>query len=180
MAPKAQTTKGKIREIIKFEKCWLQKTLSKKWKDKKMVENIFKSYIDPWARKIPWRRKWQPTLVGYQEYSSILAWQIPWTEEPGGLQFMGSQRVGRDGGTKWRQQQNSTFIRWNSAVKRMETRTHATRRKLDSIMPNEGSRKIPHTAWSIYMKCPEEANLQKQKVCQWLLGAWGRRKWSDC
>ena len=24
-------------------------------------------------------------------YSSILAWEIPWTEEPGGLQFMGSQ-----------------------------------------------------------------------------------------
>ena len=113
-------------------------------------------------------------------HSSTLAWQIPWTEEPGGLQSMGPQRAGRDGGTKWRQQQNSTFIRWNSAVKRMETRTHATRRKLDSIMPNEGSRRIPHTAWSIYMKCPEEANLQKQKVCQWLLGAWGSRKWSDC
>ena len=29
-------------------------------------------------------------------YSSILAWRIPWTEEPGGLQFMGSQRVGHD------------------------------------------------------------------------------------
>ena len=28
-------------------------------------------------------------------YSSILAWRIPWTEEPGGLQFMGSQRVGQ-------------------------------------------------------------------------------------
>ena len=27
-------------------------------------------------------------------YSSILAWKIAWTEEPGGLQFMGSQRVG--------------------------------------------------------------------------------------
>ena len=27
-------------------------------------------------------------------YSSNLAWRIPWTEEPGGLQFMGSQRVG--------------------------------------------------------------------------------------
>ena len=26
-------------------------------------------------------------------YSSILAWRIPWTEEPGGLQSMGSQRV---------------------------------------------------------------------------------------
>ena len=29
-------------------------------------------------------------------YSSILAWEIPWTEEPGGLQSMGSQRVGND------------------------------------------------------------------------------------
>ena len=29
-------------------------------------------------------------------YSSILAWRIPWTEEPGRLQFMGSQRVGHD------------------------------------------------------------------------------------
>ena len=28
--------------------------------------------------------------------SSILAWRIPWTEEAGGLQSMGSQRVGRD------------------------------------------------------------------------------------
>ena len=29
-------------------------------------------------------------------YSSTLAWKIPWTEEPGGLQSMGSQRVGHD------------------------------------------------------------------------------------
>ena len=29
-------------------------------------------------------------------HSSILAWDIPWTEEPGGLQSTGSQRVGRD------------------------------------------------------------------------------------
>ena len=29
-------------------------------------------------------------------HSSILAWQIPWTEEPGGLQSMGLQRVGHD------------------------------------------------------------------------------------
>ena len=28
-------------------------------------------------------------------HSSILAWEIPWTEEPGGLQFMGTQRVGQ-------------------------------------------------------------------------------------
>ena len=30
-------------------------------------------------------------------HSSILAWKIPWTEEPGGLQSMGSQRAEQDG-----------------------------------------------------------------------------------
>ena len=29
-------------------------------------------------------------------HSSILAWRIPWTEEPGGLQSIGSQRVGHN------------------------------------------------------------------------------------
>ena len=29
-------------------------------------------------------------------HSSILAWKILWTEEPGGLQLMGSQRIGHD------------------------------------------------------------------------------------
>ena len=33
-------------------------------------------------------------------HSSILAWKIPWTEEPGGLQFMGPQSVGHDSVTE--------------------------------------------------------------------------------
>ena len=37
-----------------------------------------------------------PLEQGVAIHSSILAWIIPWTEEPGGLQFMGSQRVGHD------------------------------------------------------------------------------------
>ena len=41
--------------------------------------------FDPWVGKIPWRRAWQPTPV-------FLPGEIPWTEEPGGLQSMGSQR----------------------------------------------------------------------------------------
>ena len=36
-------------------------------------------------------------------HSSILAWRIPWTEEPGGLQSMGSQRVGHNLATKQQQ-----------------------------------------------------------------------------
>ena len=47
------------------------------------VENLpaTQERFNPWVGKVPWRRAWQPTLV----------WRIPWTEEPGGLQSMGSQ-----------------------------------------------------------------------------------------
>ena len=45
--------------------------------------------FDSWLRKMPWRKKSQPTF-------SILAWEIPWTEKPGGLQSMVSQRVGHN------------------------------------------------------------------------------------
>ena len=38
-------------------------------------------------------------------HSSILAWKIPWTEEPDGLQSMGSQRVGHDLATKQDQEE---------------------------------------------------------------------------
>ena len=37
-----------------------------------------------------------PLEKGMANHSSILAWRIPWTEQPGGLQSMGSQRVGHD------------------------------------------------------------------------------------
>ena len=40
-----------------------------------------------------------PLDEGRATYSSILSWRIPWTEEPGGLQSMGSQRVGCDWAT---------------------------------------------------------------------------------
>ena len=40
---------------------------------------------------------WDDSLEkGMVTHSSILAWRIPWTEKPVGLQFMGSQRVGHD------------------------------------------------------------------------------------
>ena len=37
-----------------------------------------------------------PLQKGMAAHSSVLAWRIPWTEEPGGLQSIGSQRVGHD------------------------------------------------------------------------------------
>ena len=37
-----------------------------------------------------------PLEEGMAAHSSVLAWRIPWTEEPGGLQSLGSQREGHD------------------------------------------------------------------------------------
>ena len=48
--------------------------------------------------------------------SSILVWEIPWTEEPGGLQSMGSQRVEHDLVSKqqvsWGQESGSDLAGW--------------------------------------------------------------------
>ena len=42
-----------------------------------------------------------PLEEGMATHSNILAWRIPWTEEPGGLQSMGSERVEHDCATKY-------------------------------------------------------------------------------
>ena len=49
------------------------------------------------VRSLSWE---DPLEKGMATHSSILAWRIPWTEEPGGLQSMGSQRVRHDWVTK--------------------------------------------------------------------------------
>ena len=59
--------------------------------------------FDPWVGKIPWRRKWQPTLV-------FLPGKSHGQKSLVGLQSMGSQRVGHDLVTKQKQQKlNSSF-----------------------------------------------------------------------
>ena len=51
------------------------------------------------ARDVSWVGK-IPLEKAMAAHSSILAWEIPWTEEPGGLQSVGSQRVRHDGVTE--------------------------------------------------------------------------------
>ena len=46
---------------------------------------------ETWVRSLGWE---DPLEEGMAAHSSIYAWRILWTEEPGGLQFMGLQRVG--------------------------------------------------------------------------------------
>ena len=50
-----------------------------------------------------------PLEKGMVTHSSILAWEIPWTQEPGGLQSMGSQRVRHSWATRQQQQLKMTW-----------------------------------------------------------------------
>ena len=44
-------------------------------------------------RSLGWENSLEEDMA---THSSIVAWRIPWTEDPGGLQSMGSQRAGHD------------------------------------------------------------------------------------
>jgi len=48
---------------------------------------------ETWVLSLDWE---DPLEKEMATHSSTLAWKIPWTEEPGRLQTMGSQRVGHD------------------------------------------------------------------------------------
>ena len=57
-----------------------------------MVKNL-PATQETWVRSLGWG---DPLEKGIVTYSSILSWRIPWTEEPGRLQSMGSQRIGHN------------------------------------------------------------------------------------
>ena len=57
-----------------------------------MVKNL-PAMWETWVQSLDWEYPLEKEMAAL---SSILAWRIPWTEEPGGLQSMGLQRVGHD------------------------------------------------------------------------------------
>ena len=57
-----------------------------------MVKNLPVMW-DNWVQSLGWEDHLEEDMTSH---SSILAWRIPWTEEPGRPQSMGSQRVGHD------------------------------------------------------------------------------------
>ena len=62
------------------------------------------SLVSQTVKHLPTMKETQVQSLGWEDllekematHSSILAWKIPWTEKPGRLQSMGSQRVGHD------------------------------------------------------------------------------------
>ena len=57
-----------------------------------MVKNL-PAMWETWVHSLSWG---DPLEEGMATHSSILAWRSQWTEEPDGLQSIGSQRVGHD------------------------------------------------------------------------------------
>ena len=49
--------------------------------------------LETWVQSLGWK---DPQEKETATHSSVLAWRIPWTEEPGRLQSLGLQRVGHD------------------------------------------------------------------------------------
>ena len=91
-----ETEVGKGREgvlQVLFSFCCQSLTGTSLWLSQSRIRLQCKRHgrpgFNPCVRKILWSRK-------VVTQSSILAWKIPWTEEPGGLQSIGSQRVGHD------------------------------------------------------------------------------------
>ena len=55
----------------------------------KSLPAVWETQLQSLGREDPLKKEMAP-------HSSILAWKIPWMEEPGGLQSVGSQRIGHD------------------------------------------------------------------------------------
>ena len=72
-------------EVFKDDKGWASLVVQ-------TIKNLSAMH-ETWVRSLGQE---DPLEKGIATHSSILAWKIPWTEEPGRLQSIRSQRVGRD------------------------------------------------------------------------------------
>ena len=69
-----------------------------------LYKSMQKSLVAQMVKRLPAVRETRVQSLGWEDplekematHSSNVAWKIPWTEEPGGLQTMGSQRVGHN------------------------------------------------------------------------------------
>ena len=107
-----------------------------------------------WENQV-WSLGWEdPLEKGTATHSGILAWRIPWTEEPGRLQSWGSQRVGHAWATK--EQQNSNTVTDLGLVRRLASQAShplrekalASSRKQTAVIQSLHSRQSLHPVWA--------------------------------
>ena len=102
LTPPTKMNSTSIKEVsIKAEVTSHVETLGRKLRDTGFPEDLWASLVaqmvknlpalrETWAQSLGWE---DPLGKGMATHSSILAWKTSWTEEPGGLQSRGSQRV---------------------------------------------------------------------------------------
>ena len=66
---------------------------------------------ETWVQSLGWENPLEESMA---THSSVLAWRIPWTEEPGGLQSMGWQRVGHDLAANSKSSQKMGLLIWKN------------------------------------------------------------------
>ena len=89
--PRSTTTRRN-----RTQKMCLQLTKSSNYLGASLVARTVKNLPAMWEMWVPSLGWEDPPEKGMASHSSILAWRIPWAEETGGLQSMGSQRVGTE------------------------------------------------------------------------------------
>ena len=93
-----------VKEGVKNEK--LLKWVSYVWSGVSLEAQLVKNAPAMQETLVPFLGREDPPEEGMATHSSVLAWRIPWTEEPGGLQSMRLQRVGHDWATEHNDREN--------------------------------------------------------------------------
>ena len=132
-----------------------------------------------WDQFMGWE---DPLGKGIATHSSTLAWRIPWTEEPGGLQSMGSQRVGHD----WKPSMQAkctltaeALLRWWAigSVWEGQQRSQQTQYLMELTFYNKCGMKV-RNSWEATWPCRFVLNLTglhsiKMKRINQLMSHWG-------
>ena len=88
---------------------------------------------ETWVQLLCWE---DPLEEDVETHSSILAWRIPWTEEPGGLQSTGSQNTRHDSATEP-----------STALLTRDKRKSLNLPQKDDVHRNEHNRILPQLLW---------------------------------
>ena len=100
-------------------------------------------------------------------HSSTLAWKIPWTKEPGGLQSMGSLRVGHD----WATSISLFTFHFHALEKEMATHSSVLAWRIPGTgepgrLPSMGSHRVGHN-WSDWAAAQQQTEGFKKNLCKW-------------
>ena len=133
--------------------------------------------MEMWAWPLGWE---DPLEEEVAPHSSILTWRIPWIEEPGGLQYVGSQRVRHDWSDAARMQAShgavASIWREDEGGWYWVTIYTEVKRSYKSYSPSCMMRLVFQTQWSIlnFQSCSELARTPSvEDLVRW---GWGLNK----